>query len=148
MTTLAISAAGATLSISVTLPATYDAAGFAAVSYTSIAEITDIGELGKKYTLVTHAPVGDRKLYKFKGGYDNGQLQIQLAKATSNAGQTILLAAAGSDASYSFRITMQDATDMYFTGKAMSFVSKVGGVNNIYGATVEVQLDSDIVETA
>lgn len=147
MTTLAITVAGSTLSISASLPATYDAAGFAALSYTAVAEVTDIGELGKDFTLVTHNPLADRKTYKFKGSYNSGSLQIQLAKALSDTGQTILLAASNSDNDYSFHILLQDSSDMYFTGKVMSLMTKIGSVNNILAATAKVEIVSDIIET-
>lgn len=148
MPTLAQTVAGSTLKISAAKPATYNQAGFAALSYTNVAEVTDIGSLGKEYTLVSHNPVGDRKTYKFKGSYNNGALALKLAKAISDAGQAMLLAASDSDASYSFCITLQDGRKMYFTGMTMSFVTNIGTVNNILGADVKVEIDSDIIEAA
>lgn len=148
MTTLAQSVAGSTFKISATLPATYDAAGFGAVSYTAVAEITDMGSLGKDYTKITHNPVGDRKTYKFKGSYDSGNITLKLAKALADAGQALMLTASNSDADYSFQITLQDGRDMYFAGKVFSFVTNIGSVNQILGADVKVEITSDIVETA
>lgn len=148
MATLAISAAGTTFGVSASLPATYDAAGFVALTYTTIAEVTDIGSLGKDYTLISHNPVGDRKTYKFKGSYNNGSISLKFAKALADAGQTLMVAAAASDASYSFHITLQDSRDMYFTGKTMSFMTNIGSVNNILGGEAKIEIDSDIVETA
>ncbi len=46
MTTKAQTVAGTTIGISASLPATYDSTGFAALSYTTIGEVTDIGSLG------------------------------------------------------------------------------------------------------
>lgn len=152
MTTIAQTVAGSTLRISASLPATYDSTGFSALSYTLIAEITDLGSgLGKKYDLVEHRPVNDRKKYKFKGGYDNGTLSIKMASSTANAsdaGQTLLKAAAASDASYSFKLTVQDGADYYFTAKTMSALTDYGTINNILMLNAELQIDSDIVETA
>lgn len=106
--------------------------------------------LGRKYTLVTHSPVNDRQKYKFKGDYDNGTLSLKMAKATlvaTDAGQTLLQAAAASDASYSFNIHFQDGSDMYFTAKCMGFMTDMGTINNILSAGAELQIDSVIVET-
>ncbi len=151
MTTIAQTLAGSTLKISASLPATYDAAGFGALSYTTVAEITDLGSgLGKKYDLVTHSPVGDRKKYKFRGGYDNGTLAVKMASATStatDAGQTLLIAASNSDADYSFKITVQDGSDYFFTAKTMNFTTDFGTLNNILMAAAELQVNSDIVQT-
>jgi hypothetical protein len=148
MATLAQTVAGSSLKISASLPATYDSAGFSALTYTSVAEVTDIGSLGKEYTLVTHNPVGDRKTYKFKGSYNNGALALKLAKAITDPGQILLTSANDSDASFSFLITTQDGRKMYFTGKVLSYVTNIGTVNNILGADVKVEIDSDIIETA
>lgn len=150
MTTIAQTVAGTVLKISASLPATYDAAGFAALSYTTIAEVTDLGSLGKVYDLVDHRPVNDRKKYKFRGGYDNGSMQLKLARATlaaTDAGQTILQAASNSDADYSFKITFQDNSDMYFTAKTMEYMTEIGSLNNILGLSTKLEITSDIVET-
>lgn len=150
MTTKAQTVAGTTIGISASLPATYDSTGFAALSYTAIGEVTDIGTFGRDYTLVTHNSIADRKTYKFKGSYNNGSLALKLAKATlasTDAGQTLANTASGSDASYSFKITAQDASDAYFTGKIMSFMTNTGSVNSILGAEIKIEIDSDIVET-
>lgn len=150
MTTIAQSVAGTTLRISASLPATYDSAGFTALSYTLVSEITDMGDLGKEYTLITHNPVNDRKTYKFKGSYNNGSLALKLARATlvtTDAGQTIVIAAAASDADYSFKITFQDGGDLFFTGKILSFKTMIGSVNNILQADCKVEITSDILET-
>lgn len=150
MTTIAQSVAGTTLRISASLPATYDSAGFSALSYTLVSEITDMGDLGKEYTLITHNPVNDRKTYKFKGSYNNGSLALKLARATlvtTDAGQTIMIASAASDASYSYKITFQDGGDLYFTGKTLSFKTMIGSVNNILQAEAKIEVDSDITET-
>lgn len=151
MTTIAQSVAGSTLKVSASLPATYDSAGFAALTYTTVAEVTDLGSgLGKKYDMIEHRPVNDRKKYKFKGGYDNGSLAIKLASATAtatDAGQTLMIAASNSDADYSFKITVQDGSDYYFTAKCMNFTTDFGTLNNILAANAELQVTSDIVQT-
>lgn len=150
MTTIAQTIAGSTLKISAALPATYDSTGFTALSYTTVAEVVDYGSVGKAYDMVEHRPVNDRKKYKLKGGYDNGSMQLKLARSTAtttDAGQTILKAAADSDADYSFKITFQDNSDFYFTAKAMDFVTNMGTINSILGLSVKLELNSDIIET-
>lgn len=141
---LAITSAGTTLSVGVA-PATYDAAGFGAVSYTQVAEITNIGSFGRKYNLVKHNPVDSRATVKRKGSFDNGQLQLKLAK-TSDAGQGVLSTASTSDNSYSFKIVLPSGKIEYFTGQVMSFVIDVGSVDQILGATVDVEIDNTIIE--
>lgn len=146
MASNAFTSAGTTIAISASLPATYDAAGFAALTYTPIGEITDAGEYGKEYNLVTHNPLADRKTYKRKGSYNNGSMTLQMGRVPDDAGQVLLLAAQDSNASYSFKITLQDGTVNYFTGQVMSYRTSIGSVDQITSASVTVEVDSDIVE--
>lgn len=147
MTSLAKTSAGTTMSVSASLPATYDAAGFGALSYTAIAEVTDMGQVGKVYTKVTHNPVADRKTYKFRGSYDNGTIALKMARAFSDGGQTLLVAAAASDTAYSYKIQLQGSgTILYFTALALSLVTVVSTVNTITAADMNLELVSDITE--
>ena len=138
--------AGTTLGIATGSPATFDSTGYNALTYTVVGEITDLGEFGKEFNLVTHIPLGNRQVKKFKGSFNNGSLQLQLGRDTANVGQIALRTALASDASFSFRVTLQDATKLYFTGKVMSYKTSVGSVDQITGAMTAIEIDSEIVE--
>lgn len=139
--------AGSTIAIATALPGTYDATGYNALTWQVVAEVTDIGEFGKEYNLVTHMPVASRQVKKLKGSYNNGAIALQMARDQNvSANQDKLKTALASDASYAFRVTLQDGTKMYFTGKVMSYKNQVGGVDNVTGATCAIELDNDIVE--
>jgi hypothetical protein len=148
MATLAQSVVGTRFYISAGLPATYNAAGFQALSYTEIGEVTDGGSFGKTWQTTNHNPIASGQTYKFKTQYDNGDLTLQMARIPADAGQTILIAANNSTASYSIKVTVQDGTDMYFTGKITSYTTEIGAGTAILGCSVAVAIDSDIVETA
>lgn len=140
--------AGTTLGISAALPATYDATAFALLSFTDIGEITDMGEFGREYALVTHNPLGDRRTVKRKGSYNDGALTMSLGRVPSDAGQTLLLTARDDDDSYAFVVTLQDGTKQYFSAQVMSYTTSVGSVDQITGASVMVEIDNDIIEVA
>ena len=91
--------AGTTLEMKVdTSPATYTEAGFEALTgLLTIGEITDAGEFGRQYNLVTHNPIGDRRTVKKKGAYNDGQMTLQLARDPSDTGQAGLVTALASD---------------------------------------------------
>jgi len=146
MPTGAMTSAGTTLAISASLPSAYTATGFGAVTFTDIGEVTTLPEYGKTFNLVTHSPLGDRKIYKFKGSYNNGSVGVQMGRDVDDAGQVICAAAAASDNSYTFEVTLQDLTIQYFTGKVMSYTTNVGSVDQITGSTMTIEIDSDIVE--
>lgn len=142
-----MTSAGTTLGVSASLPATYDAAGFNALTYTAIGEITDLGEFGAEYNLVTYTALGLRQTKKLKGSYNNGSLNLQMGRDTTDAGQNALRTALASDNSYSFRVTLQNSTRLQFTGKVMSYKTSVGSVDQITGAQTTIEIDSVIVES-
>lgn len=138
--------AGSTLGIVATAPATYTEAGFAALSFVLVGEITDFGEFGREYAKVDHKAVGRRRVVKRKGSFDDGGFDLQIGRDVSDAGQILLKAAANSDASYSYCMTLQDGTKYYFSAQAMSFKTKVGGVDDITTISVKLEIDDDIIE--
>lgn len=146
--TAAFTAAGTELHISASSPATYNEAGFAALTFTEIGEIVNFGEFGRKYNVVNHLPLSSRRTIKRKGSYNDGSLNLQLARAPGDAGQTILLAALASDNSYSYKVVLQDGTVMYFTGQMTSYTTNVGTTDQIVAANALLEIDNDIIEVA
>lgn len=140
-------AAGATLSMSSAAPASYDAAGFEALSDTVIGEITNIGEFGKEFAAVTHQPLASRGTKKGKGSFNNGTLNPTLALDNSDAGQTAMKAALASDDPVYFILTLQGGEKFYFEGLVMSFKPSVGGVDDVVTATSNIEItDKEILE--
>lgn len=142
----AITSAGTTLQVGLA-PATYDAAGFSAVTYNSLGEITDMGEYGKKYKLVTHNPIGTRNTVKRRGSYDNGTMTLKTAWYKTDAGQNFIQnTALASDASIAVKITLQNGTINYFTAQVLSYTKMIGNVDTITGSNIQLELDNDIIE--
>ena len=137
--------AGTILSVSATAPATYDQAGFAALTFTTIGEITGVGEFGKTYNLVTHQPLATRRTVKRKGSFNDGALSLQLARVPDDVGQVVLQAGLDSDDSYSFKVVLQDGEIQYFSGQVMSYTNNVGSADQINGSAVSVEIDNDII---
>lgn len=142
----AFTSAGTKLHMSASLPTTYDVAGFAALTWTEIGEVSDLGEFGRQYNLVTFNPLGDRRTVKRKGAYNDGTIAAQMARVPTDAGQTMLVGAVNSDASKAIRITLQDGTIFYTTVQVMSYTTNVGSVDQITSATVNMEIDNDIIE--
>ena len=144
----AMTSAGTTIEISAALPATYDKTAFAALNYTEIGEVSDLGEFGREYNIVKFNPLKDRRTVKRKGSYDDGTVQVQLAKAASDAGQILLKSAVNSDNSHSVKIVLQDGTTFYFTAQVSSSTVNVGNVDQITSSTFKLEIDNDILEVA
>lgn len=139
--------AGSTLAISSGTPATQDVAGFAALTYTTIGEITNLGELGKTFNVVKHNPVGNRRTQKFKGSYDQGTMALTMGRDVTDAGQSLLNTALASDASYACLLTLQGGHQMYFQAIVTDYKTNVGSVDQITAASTSLDITSDIFET-
>src|SRR3990172_3430487 len=132
--------AGTSISISAAQPATFDGAGYAALSWTAIAEITDGGDHGREYAEVTHTPIASRGVQKFKGSFNEGTKTLQLALDGDDAGQVIAKAALVSDNDYSFRVTYQGGDKDYFQAKVMSFKKAASSVDSIRSASMSLSI--------
>lgn len=137
--------AGTTIGISATLPATENQAGYAALTFTLIGEVTDLGEYGKEYATVTHNPIASRKTIKRKGSFNNGTLALQLGLDKADAGQVICDAAVDSDNNYAFAITYQDGTIDYMSAQVMSFKTNAGSVDQILSGSINLEVNTDII---
>lgn len=129
------------------LAATYDAATFGSGTYKEVGELVDLGSFGKKYNMVSFNPLGDRKTVKRKGSYNNGTLSLKLGASVTDEGQIKMQVAADSDASYAFKVVTQSGSTYFFTGQVMGWMLEVGSVDQIMGASTDLEIDNDIIAT-
>ena len=134
------SVAGTNISISAVLPATYDAVGYAALTYSKIGEITDGGSHGRVYAEITHQAIDRRDTQKLKGSFNEGTKTLQLAIDPADAGQAVLKAALDSDNAYAFRVEYQDGAIDYFPALVLSFEKAAAGTDSVLNATVNLSL--------
>ena len=139
------SGAGTVINIATTsgVP-TLDLTGFQAKTYVAVGEVTNIGDFGKVFALITHKPIGTRYTKKLKGSYDNGKMQLAMAADNTDAGQIVIATAAGSDLSYAYKVVEQDGTVTYFTAQCMTFVKKISGVDSIVAMDAMLEIDSNL----
>jgi hypothetical protein len=128
-----------TISVSASLPATYDAAGYGALTFTAVGQVTDWTAGGQVYNVVTSNPIAQRSTDKYKGTFNNGADTITVNRDDDDAGQVIILAALTDDADYAFEVTYQDSTIDYFTGKVVSFDTVAGGADSIVQKTIQLE---------
>jgi len=132
--------AGTKLSLSADAPASFDGTGYEALTYTTVGEITDLGEFGREYSLVTHNPVGNRGTQKFKGSFNEGTMNLTIGLDTGDAGQTLMQTASMADIAYSFEVEMQNGDKYYFQAMVMSFKVNIGSVDSMTTASVTLEL--------
>jgi hypothetical protein len=137
--------AGTTLGLSASAPATYDKAGYEALVFTTVGEVSDLGDIPSRiYELVTWQPIAERGMRKAKGGYQIGSQTITMGEDPSDAGQALLDAAIASDTVYSIKIAHPELGTIYARALVMGGTRSRGDVNSI--ATRQVTLEYTIVD--
>jgi hypothetical protein len=135
--------AGTTIGISAAAPATFDVAGYVALTFTNIGNIEDGGEHGRTYAEVTFNPIDTRGTEKYKGSFNEGNKTLSLAYASDDAGMAILKTALASDADFSFEVAYPDDDIDYFQAKVMSLSKATGTVDTMRMATVELAITTN-----
>lgn len=127
---------------------------FSAQSWTEVGLITQFGEYGRVYDLVTFQQVYDGRTFKLKGGYNDGQMTLTVGQDLSDDGQELLYNAANAATqdNWGFRIEFNDApssvggpSTVFFRALPMSFRSTLGAVNAVFSATSMLEINSPIV---
>lgn len=139
------------IGVSATLPTTFDSnvtTGYPARTYTTIGQIVDWTPGGKTFNVVSSNPVAQRGTDKLKGTHNNNADTLSVNRDDDDAGQVITLAALGSDNDYAFKVTYQDTTDDYFTGKVISHNTVAGGADAMVMVTIQIERTRDTITTA
>lgn len=132
--------AGTKLGISAGVPATYDVAGYAALTYTNVGNIEDAGEHGRVYAEVTFNPIAERGTQKFKGSFNEGNKTLSIGYDSDDAGMILLKTALNSDNDYAFEVEYPNGDIDYFQAKVMSLVKQASTVDTIRMVSVELSI--------
>jgi len=139
---------GVTLGVVAGLPATFDAAGYAALSFVNVGEVVDLPEYGPTVQVVESNPLATGITEKYAGFTNYGSIAVGLELDIEDAGQVILESAipdAGLDSPHSFAITYSDGTIEYFHGGVFSYTRAPGSANSMVGSTASVEINSKII---
>ena len=142
---MAQTTSGTQIFISNTLPATQDEAGYAALTWLEVGEVTDIAEFGRTYEEIITNYLNQRRVAKHKGNYDEGSPAITVTRNTEDSGQQACQTALASDDNSAFKILHQNADVDYFEAKVLSYTQEIGAANKTYNASIQLSIDSDIV---
>lgn len=129
-------------------------AEFMAQNWVEVGLIESFGEFGRVFAPVNFQAIEDGRMYKLKGGYDDGDIQMTVGQDLSDAGQFILSTAAHSSTqdNYGIRIELNDPDKVYggpsvylLRGLIMSYRSQMGSVNSVIKAMSSVSVNSSII---
>lgn len=140
--------AGTNLAIVSGLPATYDSAGFAALSFVDVGEVENIPEYGGTSQEITFTSLKDLIVKKLKGSFDPGSISVTLGRDVADAGQVVVAAAAAptNNTEHSIAITFSDGSINYFTALVMSYTINPNDVNSVVRSTMQVSLTNVVIE--
>lgn len=135
--------AGTTIGISAVLPATYNVAGYTALTFTNIGNIEDGGEHGREYAEVTFNPIDTRGTQKFKGSFNEGNKTLSIGYNSDDAGMILVKAALTSDNDYAFKVAYPNGDIDFFTAKVMTVTKATGSVDSIIMASVTLAITTN-----
>lgn len=141
----ALPSAGTLLAVSAALPATFDAAGYAALSWTTVTDVSDVPEYGPSAEVITFNPLADRITQKATGAIDYGSVVVQMAYLEDDPGQLILEANVGVNTGISVRHTPLVGGVRYFTAIVSSRTENVSGVNAFTLSSVGLEINRAVV---
>lgn len=97
--------AGATFGLSASAPATYNQAGYEALTFTTVGKVTNFGNIPSRvYEVVRQQYLASRGTAKAKGAYDLGSQQITVTIDPDDAGQALVATATNAETPYSVKM--------------------------------------------
>ena len=139
--------AGTTLKILSGAPATYDIAGFTALTLITIGEVESLPEFGGSSQIGTFNAIDTIVTAKYKGAFDPGDLSITVARDIADAGQIIAQAGAlpTNNVSHSCSLTDSAGIIVYFTALISSYTINPGDVNALYRSTIALNINNLVI---
>lgn len=146
----AVTFAGTLIGISAGVPATYDAAGFAALTYTSIGEVSSApGDGGTVFEDVSYTVLARRATVHLKGTSDQPEETMEIVVDRNDPGQILLKAALLSDEQYAFKVTYNNGEIDYYQALVTGNSGSGGDSNTVRMRTVTFRRDyRDVVSVA
>lgn len=136
------SLSGATISISATLPATYDIAGYdvSSIVFTKLGQVESVGNHGVTAAVTEFTPIDTAVVNKVKGSKNYGTLSLTMASVPSDAGQAILKTASESNAHFSVELRYPDSEYHYLDVIVTKLEYVDGTVNDVQKLSIDLAI--------
>ena len=134
-----------------------DLASFDGLTWGEVGMVESIGEFGPEGQIGSFTPLGTGIACKFRGTTDNGEVQLTIAKTTTDTGLLALIAKQGDPAESAFKIelsetgaagTGQKAQRYVFLGLVRSARVSVGSGDEVVKVSVAIPITGAIIEGA
>ena len=138
--------AAAKLSISATLPATDDAAGYAALTFTDIEGITDLPSISGSYNDIPYDLVTDGTTCHKPGQFNPGSDTFNFARVLGKVGQTLIKTQFDGKLSTAFKLAYSNGDIDYCVGYFQSIPAQNGTADTVRSRACTVQWTRKPVE--
>jgi hypothetical protein len=137
-----------------TNPATFDATGYGALTFTEIKGIESVGSFGDESAEVTFDDLGEKRTKKFKGQRNAGNMAIVCGLDDADAGQDLLRTAEADNTTGNFHFKVVypnqitsggDGAIRYFSGKVMTQREVIDAANNIAKLEATVGINTAVI---
>lgn len=125
---------------------------FTGDNYIEVDPVTDLGEIGGNAAILEAKFINSGTVGRRKGTIDNGQIELKVARDTSDPGQLALVAAISSNLAFNFKVELTDApaggtnSMFYFRGVVGGKKTSLGEADNIITDTYTVGIDGPLFE--
>jgi hypothetical protein len=137
-----------------TNPATFDAAGYGALTFTEIKNVESVGAFGDESAEVTFDDLGEKRTKKLKGQRNSGNMALVCGLDDADAGQDLLRTAEADNTTGNFHFKVVypnkltsggDGAIRFFSGKVMSQREVIDTANNVAKLEATVGINTAIV---
>jgi hypothetical protein len=138
---------GTTIGITAGVPATFDAAGYGALAFTTIGGVESIPAFGATSSVNSFQPLNGMT-EKNKGPANGGSIALPYAIDKTDAGQTLLATAAdpANNARYYFVVTFPNGDKRFFGGKVFGAPETVGSATNVLMGSATIEIETKTVK--
>lgn len=156
-----IASKGTKVYIGNALPATYDVAGYDALTWTEVGMIESVGDFGPESSVGSFTPIGTGVACKYMGTTDNGEVTLTIAKTSTDTGLQTLIAAQGATNSTAMKVELSEVgtttaghttpakhTRYMFPGLVKSAKVTVGSGDDIVKINTSLVINGSIIEGA
>ncbi len=134
---------GTKLKIAPGRPATEDQAGYGALTWTEIEGVISLPERGDTINDVSEPTLKDGRVEHFNGSKDGGVLTAPIKYIEGDAGQAALVAAAGTNDTYSFQEVDSDGVQAHFYyGRVQSVMRREATPDSFKGYSSNIAVNS------
>jgi hypothetical protein len=130
-----------------------DAAAYAALTFTEVGEVENIGEFGDQSADITFTAIGDARTRHVKGPRDAGTVALVVGRDPLDPGQIALRAAEKTRFAYAIKIVASDRADandtdsvFYFHALVQSARTTFAEADKVTKQTFSLGIVSPIVE--